>query len=73
MVQGWAALQGRGREGCANKGIGRGVLQRVEGEENNIRETRQGEKEDEEGKGVFLCLHVIFHGLTQLMLVHTKR
>ena len=20
MVQGWAALQGRGREGCANKG-----------------------------------------------------
>ena len=31
--------------------------------------TRQGEK----GTGVFVCLHVIFHGPTQLMLVHTER
>ena len=64
--------EGEGRDGLT-EGIGRGRGAAVGGGIGDIRETRQGEKEEDRGKGVFVCLHVIFHGLTQLMLVHTKR
>ena len=72
MVQGWAALQGRGREGCTNKGD-REKGAAVGGGRGKSTDGKLGKgKGRKRRKGVLVCLHVFFHGLTQLMLDHTK-